>query len=400
MILSVVVFNSTAYAITLQEAIAKAWQVDPARKAFTTDKEAEYNKADAAHSWFPGGPTLNGQYFDDHAIGSNQGYTTYQFGVSVPVWLPGQRDATIQEALSNNKVAIENLAVEKMLIGIRVLDAATEASLYKNQVMILEQEKEALLHIRKLSDSLYTHGEIASTDLDAIIAWLEDVERELATAQEQYINFRAMVQQLTLQDEVPDILMIDGQGLLRQNVKDLNLIVEHDPRMKLAQAVLSSAEATHERAKSSFMPAPQVGVMGIHEKQYGSPWNSRIGFEVSVPLPSEARNVPMQMDAVKKIASAEQLVVSSKRAIYAEYIKLRARFWASLKVVRHTTEKYNALENRLNSMAKAWSVGEVASIEFVRARHQALLARREKIAADIMWRSALLRILITGRRYP
>lgn len=386
--------------ITLEQAIHEAWRVDPLRHSLNIQKSAEQNKADAAHSWFPDGPVLSGQYFDDHAIGSNQGYTTYQAGVSVPVWLPGQRTATIREALSNSNVAAANLAMERMLIGLRVLEAVTQASLYKVQTTLLRQEKEALEHVVKLSARLLEQGEIANTDQDALVAWLEDVHRNLAMMEEQYISFKAVIHQLTMQDDVPDMLAVNGNYLLQHHINNLNMVVERDPRVKFAKMTLAAAEASDERVKNSYMPNPQVGVMTVHEKQYGSPWNTRVGVEMNVPLPSEARLVPMRMDAVKKIAEAENLLTTTHRAVHAEYIKLRARFLASIQVFKHASTKNAALEDRLQNMARAWSVGEVASIEYVRARQQSLIARREKAEADILWRSAIVRILITSGQFP
>lgn len=69
---------------TFTQAVEDAWSIDPDRNELTTNYHSASRRAVAARSWFAGGPTVSGQYFDDHAIGSNEGYTTYQGGVSVP----------------------------------------------------------------------------------------------------------------------------------------------------------------------------------------------------------------------------------------------------------------------------------------------------------------------------
>ncbi|MDT8872013.1 hypothetical protein RAA17_14880 [Komagataeibacter rhaeticus] len=42
---------------------------------------------------------------------------------------------------------------------------------------------------------------------------------------------------------------------------------------------MEAAEANMKLARRSFMPNPEIGVDAIHEKQYGSPWDDRVGLD-------------------------------------------------------------------------------------------------------------------------
>lgn len=110
--------------LSFHDAVSMAWSIDPVRKALQVGHHSAKARASAAGSWFAGGPTLSGEYMDDHAIGSNEGYTTYQGGLSVPLWLPGQGSATREVAGAESESINEQLNVEHMVLSIKVLEAA------------------------------------------------------------------------------------------------------------------------------------------------------------------------------------------------------------------------------------------------------------------------------------
>lgn len=121
---------------SFHEAIQSAWDRDPANRSFSIDAKASARNARAAQSWFPDGPIIAGQYLDDHFIGSNVGYTTYQGSISVPLWLPGQGTATMRTALADEAVAKARIKVQHLLSAVRVLDLASNATLLKKKSVI------------------------------------------------------------------------------------------------------------------------------------------------------------------------------------------------------------------------------------------------------------------------
>ncbi|MBB2201563.1 TolC family protein [Gluconacetobacter tumulisoli] len=400
MLLPLIGMARPACATSLHEAIRQAWAQDPLRHSLTIDGHAAGRNAEAARSWFPGGPTVSGQYYDDHFIGSNQGYTTYQTGVSVPLWLPGQGTATVRSALADQDVARARLEVERMAIAVRVLDLATTAALCAAQVQALADERRALDTVEGTMQRLLGAGEVSAADSHAVSGEREDVENRLANAQEQLADARAGLEELTGRDDVPDLSDITGQTLVAAHPGNLDLAIGRDPRLRLAQAQLAAARAEDNLVQASFMPNPELGVDAIHEKQYGSPWNTRVGVQVSVPLPSAARNVPMRMKAVREIAAADRDVQTAQRMIRAEYTRTRVRLASAVTILSHATSKRKALASRVDDLQKAWEVGEVSVIEYLRARRDALAAQEQERTASVAWHSAIARIMISAGSTP
>ncbi|MDT8872012.1 hypothetical protein RAA17_14875 [Komagataeibacter rhaeticus] len=141
---------------SFHEAVNMAWAIDPVRTELQVGHHSARARASAAGSWFAGGPTLSGEYMDDHMLGSNEGYTTYQGGVSVPLWLPGQGSATRQVATAEADSLDEQINVEHMALSIRVLDATAAALIASTRVAVARALYEAVARMGPAPPMRYT----------------------------------------------------------------------------------------------------------------------------------------------------------------------------------------------------------------------------------------------------
>ncbi len=385
------------FAESFHEAIQSAWDRDPANQSFAIDAKASAKNARAAQSWFPDGPIVAGQYLDDHFIGSNLGYTTYQGSISVPLWLPGQGTATMRTALADEAVAKARIKVQHLLSAVRVLDLASSATLLKKKIGNLRATSALLERVVQSSHQGLRAGEIAAADFDAVIGEQGDVEAQIAQSEQALESARAELDALTGTDDIPDILALDGRILGTQT---LTLDPSQDPRIEMAQAVTKSAKASYTLARHSYMPAPQVGVQVVKQGQFGSPWDTQVGVQFSMALPSEARNTPMIMKEVKAMGAAERDAVLAQRQVTTEYRRTRASLGSALSMMRHTNSARQALDARAQDLEHAWSVGETPVIEYLRARRAALDAGQRSAEADVIWHAAMIRMSLMAGRYP
>lgn len=382
---------------SFHDAIRAAWDRDPANQSFSIDASASHKNANAAQSWFPDGPILAGQYLDDHFIGTNLGYTTYQGSISIPLWLPGQGTATMRNALADEAVARARIKVQHLLSSVRVLDLASSATLLQKKIGNLRATSDLLDRVVRSSQQGLRAGEIASSDFDAVVGEKADLDAQIAQAEQALESARAELDALTGTDEIPDILSLDGRILGTQN---LALDPARDPRIEMANAVTKSARASYSVARHSYMPNPQVGVQVVKQGQYGSPWDTQVGVQFSMALPSEARNTPMIMKEVKAMGAAERDAVLAQRKVAVEYRQTRASLSSALSMLRHTTTSVHALNARAGDLEHAWSVGETPVIEYLRARRAALEAGQRSAEADVIWHAAMIRMSLMAGNYP
>lgn len=387
----------SAGAETLHDAIAAAWAHDPAAQASLIDAQSAHRTAEDTDSWFPGGPVLNGQYLDDHFIGSNVGYTTYFGTVMIPLWLPGQGTATVRRALADEALARSAVKVEKLIMAVQVLDNTSTAIVLERELANLRETVHILDRVVTLSASAVKTGESPAIDHEAAVGAREDLAARIADDEQRLATAEAELESLTGDAAIPDLLALDGHLL---STAGSTLDPQKDPRMLMAAAAIKHAEASYTLAAHSYMPAPQVGLAVTKQGQYGSPWDTQVGGQFSVTLPSSARNTPMMMQETRALAAARRDATLTQRKITVEYRQTRARLAATIKVLDHTRKTETALDRRADQLEKAWRIGEMPIIEYLRARMAALDAKQRAAQADVLWHAAVVRILLMNGQTP
>lgn len=386
---------SSAECRSLHQAIVAAWSADPNRQSLSVDVSAAQKEASAARAWFPGGAIVSGQYLDDHFIGSKVGYTTYQGGISVPLWLPGQGRATEQTALNDENVAHYKLKVQKLVVAVKVIDVAARANFVKDHVKNLEKTQRTLSAALVATEKAHSVGEISGADYDALQAENEDIAGLLSEARQQLDVMQADIQALTGDDDIPDLNQPDAL-LSFDAARKLDVV--SDPRVQLADASVKRAQSSYTLAQRSYIPAPQIGFMVSRQEQYQSPWDTQVGVQFQVALPSEARNVPITMKAVQAVSAAERDLALAKREITAEYRRLQAQMSSAKEILQHADAKHKFVKSREQDMARAMKVGEVSMIEYLRVQRQLLQASDRLAQANATIKTNTARMaLMTGQ---
>lgn len=395
-------FSSVCVAATrsFHDAVRAAWSLDPTQRALNVAEGSADEEAHAARAWFPAGAILNAQYLDDHFIGSNQGYTTYQGQLSLPFWLPGQGSATERNALADADVARANMTMERMAIAIQLLNMTTDAAMQQHNIVALTAEQDAARQMIAVSARMVKVGEESQSDHDAIAGFLDDISQRLAEAQERLAGFQADLRRVTGLDTVPDIEAVDGRDLARAGVSNASLAIERDPRLIYASAVEKAADASFDVTKHSWMPTPSAGIQVIRQKQFEALWDTSVGVQMTIQLPSRAQHTPQLMQKVRQQASAERDLTQARRVVTDEYEHTLNRLHTSLSVMDYARSRCVTLSDREQDVTHAWRVGETPVIEVLRARQATLTACQARDAAIVAWHSALIHLMISSGATP
>ena len=385
---------------SFHEAVAMAWTIDPVRTELQVGHHSARVRASAAGSWFAGGPTLSGEYMDDHMIGSNEGYTTYQGGVSVPLWLPGQGSATQQVASAEAASIDEQLNVEYMALSIRVLDADAAVLIARTRMDVAHTLYDATARMATSATRAVQDGELASTDRQMAQAAMENARNELALAQEEAENTTAALEVLLGRPVVPDLARYGADDVTHARFIAPHDMEDNDPRIRVAHHNVEAAEANMKLARRSFMPNPEIGVDAIHEKQYGSPWDDRVGLNFSIPLPSEVRNTPIMSEARNRLAAATSQETQARRMVHLEMTRVRERLIAATTARQATRTAADSMEKRAMAQEHAWRVGEASLDTALAARQAAAGSRLASARAEVEWHVASIRMLIATGIVP
>ena len=385
---------------SFHEAVSMAWAIDPVRTELQVGHHSARARASAAGSWFAGGPTLSGEYMDDHMLGSNEGYTTYQGGVSVPLWLPGQGSATQQVASAEAASLDEQLNVEHMALSIRVLDAGAAALIARTRVDVAHTLYDVTARMATSATQAVHDGELASADGQMAQAAVENARNELALAQEEADNAAAALEVLLGRPVVPDLARYGAGDVTHARFIAPRDMEDNDPRIRVAHRNVEAAEANMKLAHRSFMPNPEIGVDAIHEKQYGSPWDDRVGLNFSIPLPSEVRNTPIMAEARNRLASATSQETQARRMVHLEMMRVRERLIAATTARQATRTAAENMEKRAEAQERAWRLGESSLDTALGARQTAANTRLASARAEVEWHVASIRMLIATGIVP
>ena len=139
---------------------------------------------------------------------------------------------------------------------------------------------------------------------------------------------------------------------------------------------------------------PEVGIEGIREKQFGSPWNNRVGVMLKIPFGSSARNLPRVAAAQARLNTAEARLLQQRRLVAIGLQQALARLRAARADRQAATAVARELDGRAAEVVRAWHVGEMPLIEAMRAETAAfdadLSARRAVTMLDTaQWQVAL-----------
>ncbi|WP_252346809.1 TolC family protein [Acetobacter sp. P1H12_c] len=385
--------------LSFPDALALAWAQDPRRAELGTNRRSAEARARAAGSWFAGGPSLSGSYFDDHAVGSNLGYTTYEGGVSVPLWLPGQGNATRKVARADAEAAAERSSAEHMALAVRLLDASAAALLARRRVATTQALASAAARLNTTVSRATRVGETTQADQQMAEAALATARTDAAMAQEEAQTTDAGLVALLGTPVVPDLLAFSVPGSAEEKLV-AHTVEDNDPRVRAAQKESAAARADLLLARRSFMPNPEIGVGAIHEKQYGSPWDNRVGVNFTMPLPSAVHNAPLLAEARNRLAAAETQETLARRMVRQELAQIRARLAAASAARQSAQTAAQQLDRRADLLERSWKLQENSLDDALRARQAAYMADLVRDRAEILWHSAILRALIAAGAVP
>lgn len=315
-------------------------------------------------------------------------------GVNVPLWLPGQRDATQRAAKEDEKVALWQIKVQRLTLAVNVIDLVRIAEIAQERIQNLTEVRDVLVHasvdIKKACDA----GEVPRADYNMAISEQESIEEELSDTEQTLDNTLIELEVLTGRRDVPNMANVDGRMLARWGMQ---LDINKDPRFQLVDAMLNKAKAAYNLARHSYIPNPEVGIMVQRMIQWETPSDTQTGVQFNIPLPNKAVFVPQMMQATQAVSQAEREVVLAQRKIRVEYEQLGNELRKSVEMARHARVSQYHAKQRAVYLAQAWKVGEIPVIEYIRARRAELDATDKFIQADITMRAAIARmVLMTG----
>lgn len=369
---------------TLARAVEAAW----ARAVEARRAEGESRRADAgrriARSLAADNPSLSfsrdeGDWYGGARAGSA---TETEVGLSWPLWMPGQRRATMDAARADVDWAEANLAQARLDVAGQVREAAWDVAARQASLDLVEARVGFLTRLADDVERRVEAGELARSDALAARADLlaATAERDDAVRELQASHARWRV--LTGLDELPDTGEIENES--HADPAALLAAAGTPPSLRSAEQAVRRAAGEATAARRSLGAPPEL-TLGAKEEAEGpgAVGERSLTLALRVPLGVGARRslVRAQAQTALDVAEAELALARSRHAADLEAAKLAIEL--ADRQLDSERQRAALLEERLRLMQRAFAAGEISLAELLLGNRAAAEA-----AADLARRHA------------
>lgn len=344
----------------LRDALDAAWQrAVSAREADGQRRRADADRAAAGRLW-AAPPSLELSHRNDRLRG-NAGKRETEIGVSVPLWLPGQRkaggvtaDATAAQAQSIERVARLRLAGEIREAAWQVTALHAEFQQVESQVKALGQLADDVERRVRAGDLARADSLAARAEQLAASAALADVRQRLQAALSRWTVLTGLTALPDLSETpAPDYAGAD--------------LTEH-PEWQLAGQTTELARKRVDLMRHSRRDAPELSV-GARQDTPGRGESSRGSLVVGLRLPlgPDERNRPLEAAALAELDMAQTHEQRLRERLDSDIALAREALGSGRAQLDAETARARLLRERANLIDKSFRAGETQLPDLLRA---------------------------------
>jgi outer membrane protein TolC len=346
---------------TLAGAIDAAWQRAVLSRQMDGQRRiAESGRASADRLW-ASPPSIDFSRRDDR-LQSNAGSRETGFGVTWPLWLPGQKDA--QKAVAQAAVDRSELAMRaaRLRIAGEVREAAWAVIAIQAELALVNSHAETL---RRLADDVEKRvqaGDLARVDAMAAKAEVLAASAQQSDVQQRLQSVRSRWTVLT-GEAVPAL-----DALAEKADSSASLPSAMHPELQVAIQAIEEARRRLELTRVATRDAPELTV-GVRQDVAGNSDRAQNSLVVGIRLPfgTSDRNQPLQAAAISDLEVAQTTELRLRERIEADVATARAALMAAERQLAFEQGRTQLLKERAALLDRSFRAGETALSDLLRA---------------------------------
>ncbi len=356
----------SAQAETLRDVFEKAWANSPQGKTVVAKREEAIASRTVAESLFPGTPKIGLAQRTDR-WNDNLGKEESEIGISVPLWLPGQKSARIAVAEADGDESQRSIAATRLAVAGELRTALWTLYLAQSEAAVAIERLDAAVKLEADVARRVKVGETARSDLLLVKQETSSARAAAAEAKARVVRSTQRYRVLTGSDRLPDN---PQEPVMAAATDDIH------PRLAAGQAIAERARAGMKLARESRRDAPSIGVQYRRERDAsGATPRDSVGFAITIPFSGEVRNAPLIASANTALIQADAQYQRLLADVEAEVMEAEAQLDSARIGAELTVDREQAAAERLALMRRAFELGETALVELLRAQTQAIEAR-------------------------
>jgi len=354
----------SAGSVTLRTALDAAWQrAVAARESDGQRRRAEADRSAAASLW-AAPPSLELSHRNDR-LQSNVGKRETEIGVTVLLWLPGQRAArsVTADAAAARAGAAEQVA--RLHLAGELREAAWQLAILQAEVAQADSQVHALMQLADDVDRRVRAGDLARADALAAraeqlaaSALQSDVSQSLQTARARW----ALLTGLTAASDLTAAASVDAAPVTAPGA------VAPHPEQQLASLSTELARKRVDQMRLSRRDAPELTV-GLRQDVPGRAEASQGSLVVGLRLPfgTDDRNRPLEAAALAELDVAQTQEQRLMERLVSDTAAARGAQRSAEAQLEAETARARLLRERATLIERSFSAGETPLPDLLRA---------------------------------
>lgn len=379
---------ATSNSVSLKDVFETAWQMQPEAHAFQKRRDAVQAQAKAASMLSPEPPSLEIGQRSDWMTGNN-GAREIELGISVPIWLPGQRTASADLAQAEISWLDRRLRASQLRLAASVRDAWWG---WLRARVDAEMANEQLANAQSLASDVAKRtqaGDLAKSDQHQAEGAVAAAQAHAAQAQAASAVTLAQVMALTGRTPSADLTVnAAGEPNPGQNPSS-SLSVGH-PFLAELEDRITVTERTAQLISTQKRSNPELTLATSRERgAFGERYGQTVQFGIRVPLGAGPRH-----DARLATAQAEAIEMQSQRVleqarIQADQQGAAARLAAARTQLDAVQRRAKLANESRGFFDKSFRLGETDLPTRLRVEAEAAEATRQAARSQIDLASAI-----------
>ncbi|HEB92771.1 MAG TPA: TolC family protein [Gammaproteobacteria bacterium] len=367
----------------LGEAIQAAVQRHPQFQQAASERALGKGYRQQADSWLGGDPSASLSYYSDR-VGSDNGYREMEAAVSLPLWMPGQRDARQNLAQAISAQADASMALLRWQVAGEVLELIWSLRLVASDEELADAQWASARQLEKAVERRVGAGELARADL--LMVQQDSLSREVEHENTRMARDSATAawQAYTGLAEVPALPA--GQLPLEKN-----LGISH-PLLQREQLRVAQMTARRNDSRRQRQSAPEVTLYAKRDRgSAADSFGNSLGAEISLPFGSKYSTAPQVAESEAALARARMGLAAAKRRLELKQVRIDQELQRSQKALALAERQSQLADTRMSMNQRAFDLGESDLFLLLQARSQAAAAARNLTRTRIEYQRAVSR---------
>jgi outer membrane protein, heavy metal efflux system len=378
--------NNSGSLLTLQQAVQASWARQPEQRAAPARRDAASASVQSAQRWTLEPPALELGLKTDR-LSRNEGGREQVAGVSVPLWLPGER----QQSLLLAEAELHSLNGRMAAALWRTAGAVREAWwAFHLAVIEVDLAQDRQLAAQRLTDDVARRvkaGDLAPADEHQAQAVLAAAQAQSATSVAMQSRARQALK--VLLGSTPSSAW-SSQAEALPNISNSDAVIDRHPLLQEWAAQAALARSAQDLARVQKRANPELTLQAVRERgAYGERYGQSVNVGLRFPLGSNPRYQAKVALAMAEQIEADTQLANERERLLAEATAAEARVQGARLASEAAARRAALAQQTRGYFAKSFNLGETDWPTRLRVESEAFEAERAAARARIEWAEAV-----------